>query len=125
MKISPTPLWSFAAEKAWSSFSSASTKPSTKHSPSVSLLIRSIADRWSLRLHARQCGPLRTVTNLLMLDQQAIIKEIDDVLASCEGVAGPSECTRALTAMVSAIRRLAPPGTTYANSVKGFEDTIR
>src|SRR5215471_1463211 len=48
MRTAPTPRSSSAAEKAWSSFSSASTKPSTKHSPSASLRIRSIASKCCL-----------------------------------------------------------------------------
>src|SRR5262249_35835685 len=52
----PTPLSSSATEKAWSSFSSASTKPSTKHSPSAFLLIKSIANRWLLTLRARHAA---------------------------------------------------------------------
>src|SRR5215469_8728314 len=75
MTTAPTPLLSSAAEKAWSSFSSASTKPSTKHSPSAFLLIKSIANRWLLTLRARHAanfGRLRLQARIPALRRNSV-----------------------------------------------------
>jgi hypothetical protein len=56
------------------------------------------------------------------LDQTAIIKQIDDVLAKTTRFAGGAEnLSTALNLVLSAIHRLAPPGSTYANSVERYE----
>lgn len=56
------------------------------------------------------------------LDQTAIIKQIDDVLAKCDANANSAqEMSKALSMWLSAIRRLAPPGSIYADNVQGHE----
>jgi hypothetical protein len=55
------------------------------------------------------------------LDQTAIIKQIDDVLAKCQGASGATEISRALGIVCSAIRRLAPRGSYYTDNVQKYE----
>ncbi len=56
------------------------------------------------------------------LDQKAIIKQIDDILTKCsENANTGTELSESLSVLLSAIRRLAPPGSIYANSVKNYE----
>lgn len=55
------------------------------------------------------------------LDQTAIVKQIDDILAKTGAVSGPAQVSTAFNVILSAIQRLAPSGTTYANSVKSYE----
>lgn len=55
------------------------------------------------------------------LDQEAIIKQIDDVLAKSANVAGAEDLSKALSTILSAIHRLAPSGSLYAENVKGYE----
>jgi hypothetical protein len=57
----------------------------------------------------------------MALDQKAIISQIDDILAKTDGVSGAQEISRALSMMCSAIRRLAPRGSFYADNVRGYE----
>jgi hypothetical protein len=57
------------------------------------------------------------------LDQKAIISQIDDVLAKSANVAGPAEVSRAFNVLLSAVQRLAPPGSVYAKNLKGYEAT--
>jgi hypothetical protein len=57
------------------------------------------------------------------LDQKAIIRQIDDILSKCNQTRqGESAVAYAMT--VSAIRRLSPPGSIYAASLKGHEDAL-
>jgi len=58
------------------------------------------------------------------LDQEAIIKQIDEVLAKPQSVGGSEDLSRAVNMVLSAIHRLAPPGSTYANSVERYEIQI-
>jgi hypothetical protein len=58
------------------------------------------------------------------LDQKAIIKQIDDVLSKTQNVAGFEEISRALNVLLSAIHRLAPPGSVYAKNLKGYESSL-
>jgi hypothetical protein len=56
------------------------------------------------------------------LDQKAIIKQIDDVLAKYDlNVSDASAMSKSLSMMLSVIHRMAPPGSIYANSVQGYE----
>jgi uncharacterized protein (DUF2164 family) len=56
------------------------------------------------------------------LDQKAIIEQIDDVLAKYDpNVTDASAISKALSMLLSAIRRLAPPGSVYADNVQGYE----
>lgn len=56
------------------------------------------------------------------LDQEAIIKQIDDVLAKCDlNANAASDISKVLNMMLSAVRRLAPPGSVYANSLPRYE----
>jgi hypothetical protein len=57
------------------------------------------------------------------LDQKAIIKQIDDILAKCNQTR-PGESGMAYAMTVSAIRRLSPPGSIYAASLKGHEAAL-
>jgi uncharacterized protein (DUF2164 family) len=57
------------------------------------------------------------------LDQKAIIAQIDDVLAKSANVAGAAEVSRAFNVLLSAVQRLAPPGSVYAKNLKGYEAT--
>jgi hypothetical protein len=58
---------------------------------------------------------------IMPLDQKAIIKQIDDVLASSANVAGAEGLSKAFSTTLSAIRRLAPPGSVYADGVQEYE----
>ena len=58
------------------------------------------------------------------LDQQAIIKQIDDVLSKSVNVAGAVEISRAFNVLFSAIHRLAPPGSASARNLKGYESSL-
>jgi hypothetical protein len=58
------------------------------------------------------------------LDQKAIIRQIDDVLAKSANVQGATEISRALNALLSAIHRLAPSGSIYAKNLKGYETRL-
>jgi hypothetical protein len=59
-------------------------------------------------------------------DQKAIIKQIDDVLAkTSQFEGGPENLSIAFNMVLAAIQRLAPSGSTYANSVKGYEAQIQ
>lgn len=50
------------------------------------------------------------------LDKGALIKQIDDVLSKCDAYSNDhSKVGKDLSMMLAAIRRLAPPGTIYAN----------
>jgi hypothetical protein len=60
----------------------------------------------------------------MSLDQEAIVKQIDDVLAKTEAVGGVLEVSRALNVLLSAIRRLAPSGSVYAKNVQGYERVL-
>jgi hypothetical protein len=56
------------------------------------------------------------------LDQKAIVKQIDNILAKCDLNANTgTEISESLSVLLSAIRRLAPPGSIYANSVGNYE----
>lgn len=57
------------------------------------------------------------------LDHKAIIKQIDDILAKCNQTR-PGESGMAYAMTVSAIRRLSPPGSIYAASLKGHEAAL-
>jgi hypothetical protein len=57
----------------------------------------------------------------MSLDQTAIIKQIDDVLGNSANVAGAAEVSRAFNVLLSAIHRLAPPGSIYVKNLKGYE----
>jgi hypothetical protein len=57
----------------------------------------------------------------MALDQKAVIKQIDDILDKTHNVGGDEGGSKALSRMLSAIQRLAPPGSIYANSVEGQE----
>jgi hypothetical protein len=59
------------------------------------------------------------------LDQKAIIKQIDDVLDKTNQFEpGPETLSTAFNMVLAAIQRLAPSGSTYANSVEGYEAQI-
>src|SRR5258708_13599005 len=58
------------------------------------------------------------------LDQKAIIEQIDDVLGKFQNVAGAEEVSRAFNVLLSAIHRLAPPGSVYAKNLKGYESGL-
>jgi hypothetical protein len=61
----------------------------------------------------------------MALDQKAIIKQIDDVLAkSGHFESGPEPISKAFSLVLSAIRRLAPPGSIYANNLQGYESHL-
>jgi hypothetical protein len=61
----------------------------------------------------------------MSLDQKAIIKQIDDVLSRCkETDRDDQETATAYAMVVSAIRRLSPPGSTYAATVDGHEHSL-
>ena len=55
------------------------------------------------------------------LDQKAFINQIDDILAKSAKVAGAEDLSKALSTILSAIHRLAPPGSFYAKNVHGYE----
>lgn len=55
------------------------------------------------------------------LDHESIIKQIDDILAKSANVAGPENLSQAFSTILSAIHRLAPPSSVYANTVRGYE----
>lgn len=56
------------------------------------------------------------------LDQKAIIKQIDDILAKCDVQSGePGEDSKAVNTLFSAIHRLAPPGSVYAHKAELYE----
>jgi len=58
----------------------------------------------------------------MALDQKAIIKQIDEILADGNAGANTSEeMSRTLSIWLSAIRRLAPPGSIYSDNVQGHE----
>lgn len=57
----------------------------------------------------------------MSLDQKAIIKQIDDVLAKSTDTGSAQSISKGLSMMLSAIDRLAPPGSIYANNVQGHE----
>ncbi len=58
----------------------------------------------------------------MSLDQKAIVEQIDDVLAKTEKFdSGPENLSRAFNMVLSAIHRLAPSGSVYANNVEGYE----
>lgn len=58
----------------------------------------------------------------MLLDQTAIIHQIDDVLASCHPNPDTAVAmSNALSRMLSTIRRLAPPGSVYADNVRGYD----
>jgi len=59
------------------------------------------------------------------LDQKAIIKQIDDVLGKSVNVAGAVEVSRAFNVLLSAIHRLAPPGSVYAKNLKGLASELK
>ncbi len=58
------------------------------------------------------------------LDHKAIIKQIDDTLANSANVSGALEVSRAFNVLLSAIHRLAPPGSIYAKNLKGYESRL-
>ena len=58
------------------------------------------------------------------LDRKAIIEQIDDVLAKTVMASGVAQVSVAFSLLLAAIHRLAPPGSTYANSVKGYESRV-
>jgi len=59
------------------------------------------------------------------LDQKAIVKQIDDILAKCNPNANTDiEISKSLNLCLSAIRRLAPPGSTYTNTVELHERSV-
>jgi hypothetical protein len=56
------------------------------------------------------------------LDQKAIINQIDDILAKCDpNVSDASSMSKALSMLLSAVRRLAPPRSVYTDNVQAFE----
>jgi hypothetical protein len=57
----------------------------------------------------------------MALDQKAIIKQIDAVLEKSAEVSGAAEVSRAFNVLISAVQRLANPGSSYARSLKGYE----
>jgi uncharacterized protein (DUF2164 family) len=62
---------------------------------------------------------------LVPLDQKkAIVQQIDDVLARTTNIEGAEGLSQSLSTMLSAIRRLAPPGSVYANGVEGHEASL-
>jgi hypothetical protein len=61
----------------------------------------------------------------MALDQHAIIKQIDDVLGKHDpNASAASAISKDLSMMLSAIQRLAPPGSTYANGAQGYEHLL-
>jgi hypothetical protein len=58
------------------------------------------------------------------LDQKAIVRQIDDVLIKTHNVAGAEHISQALSMILSAIRRLAPPRSVYAKTVHGHEANL-
>lgn len=62
----------------------------------------------------------------MSLDQKAIIKQIDDILAKCNPNAGfdTTEASKVLNLLFSAIHRLAPPGSVYVNNAKLYEPRL-
>ena len=59
-----------------------------------------------------------------MLDQQAIIKQIDDVLSSSRSLNDHVEAVAAFASIVSALRRLSPPGSSFANAASQYEEQL-
>jgi len=58
----------------------------------------------------------------MALDQKAIIKQIDDILAKCDVQSGePGEDSKVVNTLFSAIHRLAPPGSVYAHKAELYE----
>jgi hypothetical protein len=58
------------------------------------------------------------------LDRAAALKQIDDVLARCPTslkISDELELSKSLSLILSAIRRLAPHDSIYANNVEGYE----
>jgi hypothetical protein len=59
------------------------------------------------------------------LDHTAIIKQIDDILSKYDpNNPHASIINRALSMMLSALSRLSPPGSVYANSVQRYEPSL-
>jgi hypothetical protein len=58
----------------------------------------------------------------MLLDEKAIVEQIDEVLAKCDpNVSSAEGMSKALSMMLSAIRRLAPSGSIYADNVQAHE----
>lgn len=59
------------------------------------------------------------------LDQKAVVKQIDDVLAKWKNMyQDNSDMVSSYSSMISAIRRLSPPGSTYANVLNKYEEAL-
>jgi hypothetical protein len=61
------------------------------------------------------------------LDQKAIIKRIDDILGKCDlNATGYADLSKSLSELLSAIHRLAPPGSgsPYATAVEDFKPRL-
>jgi hypothetical protein len=59
------------------------------------------------------------------LDEKAIIKQIDDILGKCNPNASTAtEMSQSLSLLLSAIHRLAPAGSVYANTVEQYESHL-
>lgn len=62
-----------------------------------------------------------------MASQEAIIKQIDDILARHAqdfSYHYPTELSESRNALLSAIRRLAPPGSVYADNVQRYDASV-
>jgi hypothetical protein len=58
----------------------------------------------------------------MSLEKAAIIKQIDEVLAKCDlNASTASDISKVLSLMLSAIRRLAPPGSVYDQNLQRYE----
>jgi len=58
----------------------------------------------------------------MALDQKAIINQIDDILAKCDpNASDATSMSKALSMLLAAIRRFAPPRSVYADNVQAFE----
>src|ERR1700694_5744848 len=56
------------------------------------------------------------------LDQKAVIKQIDDILAKYDPSSGcAAEMSKTLSLFLSTIRKLAPPGSVYSNTAGDYE----
>jgi hypothetical protein len=61
----------------------------------------------------------------MSIDHKAVVKQIEDLLRSCDVNTGDyAKTSEYLSRMLSALRRLSPPGSVYANSVEGYEGPL-
>ena len=59
------------------------------------------------------------------LDHKGIVTQIDDVLSKCNpNASGSAEISKSINLLLSAIRRLAPPGSSYADNLAQYDSFL-